>query len=420
MNRFEKFWPYNLEALPSDMVWNLYRILLFLTALYSFHASLFWHIEDSNLNFQISAVLFLFILFKSVWFTISDGRISLVLLLSLARLYTLDRFNLNLWIGVILGLMPIFAIILLKDEYRQSLYTFFYRVFVCIFSISSIAWVFHLLGVEWFNFPDFFGTNSESNDQEYQYIFNNYIFFVQNLGNNVANMSRFSAIFLEPGYTSIIIVFLLCIEGFDMSYWSNRALLVCLLLTLSVAGYVLGLLAYIATVYVREDSRIAIRYFGLLMIIMITVAVFRNYAGGHNYVNEVLLERLEWDSETNNISGYNRTSEETDILFVNSFRDGSFLWGNKSIDVSTVSVGYKPYIIKYGVIGLSLFMLALASVYRNNKNYYSLILFLLYVGMFARGHHVIYYMGFWLLYLCGATKAKLSSLDQPDFIYYKE
>jgi hypothetical protein len=66
--------------------------------------------------------------------------------------------------------------------------------------------------------------------------------------------------------------------------------------------------------------------------------------------------------------------------------------------------------MRYGIIGLILFLSYLMVIARIWKGYRSLIMFILYVLMFIRGHGPIFWTGFMLVYVCGLAQAKYNSM----------
>ena len=129
---------------------------------------------------------------------------------------------------------------------------------------------------------------------------------------------------------------------------------------------------------------------------------FKVYNGGDNAVNNMILTRMEF--EDGEWSGYNRTGEVFDDLFLEHITNGGteVLWGASKAKQSWVSlgnVGWKVYLFRYGLICFLAFISCVFIPYWINKGQRMCILpMILFLMIFARGHYVIWYSGFWLLY----------------------
>jgi hypothetical protein len=123
---------------------------------------------------------------------------------------------------------------------------------------------------------------------------------------------------------------------------------------------------------------------------------FENYNNGHNIVNGSIIERLQYDANKENISGYNRSSETFEDYFWNEFiTSPELFFGDKSLtklnlDDLDDEVSWMTYIINYGLIAfLFLILYFLYPFIRAKDNRYSkLCLGVLFFLIFAQTIHM--------------------------------
>lgn len=378
--------------------WLIFVCFSILYAFFSLHAYPFWHVNASIVHIVSGVFVLLFFSLYRTIFRISFQNIKVCVLFLLAFLYRIDG-NLNAFIFSFLVVLPILSIIFLKDCYRVYLLNSFQIVLSYIIAFSSIGWLLYLFNLSLYHFMDYYGFQ----DNNYHYIFDNYLFFVVNRSSDGESF-RFPCIFLEPGYFSLVLVFLLYINNFDFSTLKNKIYLLGLFLSFSLAGYLLFFFSFFAYNLIERKRRMIYRLLFLLGILSFSYYFASSYNNGNNIVNDKIITRLTWDEDKNNISGYNRTSESFDFEFDNFLKSDRIWFGLGSSGFSSANVGYKPYLLNYGLIGFSLLVLSMFSIYYYKKDAKNIILFLLFFFTFARGHHVVFYYGFWLIYCCGISE----------------
>ena len=396
----------NSELPIRGIGWTIYKIVIVLTFFGSMHSYFFFHFEGRWILIAFSLVSAMLILTNPKLISLSKSNLMICLLFIVAYWYTAREGNLNYYISVLLASIPISSMFLLKDVYKIDLINKFHKYFAYFVGISAVAYLVNYIGISLPTFPDFYGTAAEGSGLEHQYIYVNHILFLENaMRREVGEFSRFGSVFLEPGYFAIIIVFLLYIGKFDFSKTENKIYFFTLLCTLSLAGYIMLFGAYFAHTFSSRNKMVLIRLSVGALFAIAFFAFFTNYNDGDNVVNEALLKRIEWDEEKDNISGYNRTNEDIDDEFISLWSTSYLMFGKgtKAIEFG-MSVGYKPYMLMHGLFGLGILLFSIYYVYRQRRCYDALIMFLLFVAMFARGHHVVFWQGYWMLYVCGVAK----------------
>ena len=203
------------------------------------------------------------------------------------------------------------------------------------------------------------------------YVFLNYIFSLKQtvLSANNDDVLRFQSVFLEPGMLGALCVFMLLALRFDFKKWSTWPIIMALVLSLSLAGYITGLLGYVVYQYSRGKD---IRYFILMGVMLIPVYFgAKYYNDGENYLQTRIFDRLEYDEEKG-IEGNNRFSSMTDWYYEQMWASGEIFTGlgpaeveeingdttdSSSFDNQINGAGYKTYFITRGLLGGLMFFL---------------------------------------------------------------
>ncbi|MDE6559444.1 MAG: hypothetical protein K2K29_06120 [Muribaculaceae bacterium] len=209
-------------------------------------------------------------------------------------------------------------------------------------------------------------------NNDWYHPFENYFFFLRSTmyQNDVANVTRFGAFFLEPGHMSMVCSLLLFANRYQMKKYPYLWMpLACIMISFSLTGYIIVLVS-IALLKMKN-----IIYMVVTVVILSGAMIFVTdiWNGGDNPVNILIVQRLEFDKDKG-IKGNNRTVKSTDYFFRQSVRNGKIITGiqdDKRAKRRVVGAGYKIYFLRYGVIS-ALFVLALYLILikpRANKRY---------------------------------------------------
>lgn len=236
--------------------------------------------------------------------------------------------------------------------------------------------------------------------------FKNYIFYIKNTYDEI-RMARFNAFFLEPGHQAIVSTFLIMANRFDYKRCPWLIVLaVCIVFSLSLAGYLLLLIGFIL---LKVNSIIK----GLITagIIAGIVGVALSLSGGDNTLNEMIISRLEYD-KTGGIKGNNRFFNNTDYEFERAIGTQYFwtsLKGHSNMELIG-GAGYKIYILHYGMISAILVLFLYLSVIPSRPNMrYTISFFILIALCFMQRAYPYWYS--WLFpYVIGIYIAK----DEKD------
>lgn len=223
----------------------------------------------------------------------------------------------------------------------------------------------------------------------------NYIFLIHHSEAiaDLASFPRFCGPFLEPGQLATFLAFLLYVLKFDFSKKSRYILLIALLFSFSLAGYVLALIG----VMMQKSNSIK-RIIPLLFIFGIVYVIGINYNNGDNLLNKYILTRLEYDEEKG-ITGNDRSSAITDDIYENYvLRNPEYLlfgWDKYRGD-NIGGSGYKVYIVKNGIFSLIFIFIFYFMTCTGARNKKEMIMFfiLIILSFLQRATPLIFYIPF--------------------------
>lgn len=343
--------------------------------------------------------LFYFFISSNVWVNfvipknLVTALISVMLVIIMSKSNRGIRFNRReLRLLFILSLMSIWGIFSVSFSYGiLTFFTFFPAIILYSLSLSDKKETLNFI-TKWFGIimtasivifiliqfvaiPPF--SIFQLTDNTFYPPYKNYFVFIQStdLLDNI--LYRFNGPFLEPGHLSVVSSLVLFANAYNFKenkwLWASLG---CVLISMSLAGYVITILGLVLLKLRNLKSAIAI-----------TVCLFGAYLfvtqlwnGGNNIVYELIVARLEYDEEKG-IAGNNRTTERTDDFYEDLVNDGRIWLGIGSIekDVYIVGAGYKIYFIRFGIISALLvlcFYWNLIPKHYNKRYVYSFIIVL--------------------------------------------
>lgn len=223
----------------------------------------------------------------------------------------------------------------------------------------------------------------------------NYIFLIHHAEAiaDLASFPRFCGPFLEPGQLATFLAFLLYVLKFDFTEKSRYVLLIALLFSFSLAGYMLALIG----VMMQKSNSIK-KFIPVIIILGIVYVVGKNYNSGDNLLNNYILVRLEYDEEKG-IAGNDRSSTITDDIYENYVlaSTDNLLFGVRNYRGDAIGgSGYKTYIVKNGIFSLIFIIIFYIITLSGAKNRREMtMLFILVVLSFLqRATPLIFYIPF--------------------------
>ena len=390
----------SIQEVRTPLFMSCYYIFCML---YSLHAYMFWHIENTTITLIIFTLTLLVHTIYSKHYHFHN--IMIVTLCVVIAVLTGTHGNMNGYIFNVINLFPFLSFLFLNDKYKYGVFSLWRNVLCVIISISLIAYSLVMVGVNMPSFMDFYGDVTGTG----YYIARNYFLFIQlhSIYTDIA-LVRFQSIFLEPGFLACLIVMMFYIDRFNFTKRrSNIILLIAFILTFSIAGYLLFIVFYI--IRTMKGSRYKLlSIIGLSFFVMGIYLYGTYYNDGNNEVNTQIFRRLQYDSERGTIEGYNRTTEAFDAYFDNFIFSSNAIMGDyqgyeRMFSGGGPNVGIKYYIVVYGLLGLVTYCLFLLSPFYRmiKKNYFTLFYMILWFVIFARGNYVMWMNAFLITYIWG-------------------
>lgn len=352
----------------SSINWltKLYVYILTIYLFCSYDVTWFYSIPTMGIW---TAVIFLSVLKIGFIKSVKSKDLSIIILilifylhftiLSNNSVFEVFRYGALSFSMISIVLLPVY-----EKEYLLKIITLFFEV---ILVISIPFWLLFLLGV---NLPH----SALIQHPNGFHVYYNYYFFRIGVQNLDAIFPRFSSVFLEPGQLAtpcVFLFFLNAMENEKVFSFKNLVLLVAILLSLSLVGYGILLVSLVAIAWFKGSRY---RYI-LTTFVLLAVGGFYIYFSTQedSAVNNRILSRLEYD-EDKIISGNNRTAkvfEKNYESFIQS-RDKYFgIHGQLKTygyDWTNNSSGYQKFIVHYGIVGFSIFMLLILLLFWHNRN----------------------------------------------------
>jgi len=318
-----------------------------------------------------------------------------VVLLLIIQLHLKSVNHVNIF-GYILGFIDwyILSRLLLVNSYlKKETIIFISKILAVICLLSLVGFVLFIFGVH------FSPYNTDFNDGQYEYM--NYTLFLLDYRSIMESIPRFHGIFLEPAHIGVASTMLLTALSFDFSKWYTKILLITVLATFSLASY--GLLIFGLFAQYRTKVKMAFKYIFLLsgaLVFSYFVAV--NYNDGDNMVNNLIIDRLEF--EDGEMVGDNRVGDDFKADY-DSFLTTDKIWLGTEFDPNkyeTGNAGYRVFIYNNGLISLFFILCFYLLCLNGCSSKYSIPLFFMYAIIFWKGGTPLWY-NLIIPYICGLS-----------------
>lgn len=342
----------------SEKGWDAIYVLVFLSFITSMGAWIGWNQRQHFIN------VFIFISFLTLYI---KGKF---------RLFPTDRYKIAVFIyfitylyikqsqgilGVAVAIfttLPLYFMLCIPDS----------KKIICLHYISK--WYAYLMVLGMIIYVLFFFINlppigtitlneTSIGIKANAYVFrDNYIFLVPIVKGYVGSVPRFNGPFIEPGHLGMISAFLLFANHFDFK--AKRYLwfiLLSVIVSLSMAGYVLTFVGFIFSSYYKGKTSLV----KLLLFLVVLGAFYllgMYYNGGDNLINDKILSRLDDESEFNLVDNH-RTFGLIVSYYNKMWNDmGTVIWGYGRETISYLAVngsrgtGWVMWMVSFGIVGL--------------------------------------------------------------------
>ena len=395
----------------THFLWSLYKLVIFFDLLVSFKAWFTWSIDTFYWSLS-SIIVGLFFFFGSPqWFSHKLQWTWFILLL--LTMVTGSLHFSSLIISNLLPVLPLFFILALKPKYKENLLASITKYLSVLVGISLIGWILYLLGVLDVSFPMGYGTGEEKG---YSYFYENHVLFIIDPIRASGDVAlRFCSVFVEPGYLGCLMAMLLYIGRFKKNK-QNAVFFLSLLFSLSLAGYLIFVISLLGYSFMHSRKQFKNLMFGTVLISLIYVFSIL-YNDGDNSIKKGIIDRLEYSSDKQSISGYNRSTEKVDDFFWLSFvKSDALFFGGEEI---SGTVDWKSYILRHGLISFILFVSYLTfPIFERRKNRYEIVMLsVLYFLIFVSTFHLSISMMYLSLFVLGINRLKLNERPTNNSIF---
>ena len=265
-------------------------------------------------------------------------------------------------------LVSITVFLLMSVEMKMKVFSYFYKIILYSCAIAILLYPAFVLGL-----PIGFQTVPFINDGEETNVYLKWLIFGI-VGDGQWGLPRLCGIFNEPGGLGTVCALLYAATYSYSKTYERVILLLAILLSFSVAGFLLIFIFY-AFHYIRKGWKCVVPL-GLLVAFMLIAPTID---WGDEYVNS-FFARFEITNE--GIAGDDRVKPEFEKLYNDFWNSNAVFFGKGATygnDMGTSS--YKNLLIQYGVIGFGFYFIlwffAMLSIARKNRD--CLILLILFI-----------------------------------------
>lgn len=343
-----------------------------------------------------SLILLILSLTHKVEMNFSLRNIISVILYLIVSFSYISVYGITLLTGLIL---PTIFILCISSETKGFILSYLLKWFAWLMIPGIIIYfVLFFIDLPYLGMVTYSQDIAQTSDYGYAY---NYIFMIRSFSLASGEyFERFKGPFLEPGFLGMMSAWLLFATGHNYSRKESWIILLSLILSFSLAGYVLGFLGFLFSRFTQKRFE-ARKFIVYLLLLLFAIFIIQNYNEGDNVFNNAIFSRLELD-EDKGIVGNNRTTSVVKDMYDKMFDDlDLFLTGynDSYIDVSDNSItgnGYTLFFVKNGLLGLLLgwsFYLYLFLSSKNKK--YAFLMFIFFCACFWQRTYITWFS--WLI-----------------------
>ena len=354
---------------------DIYSFSIFLLVLVSTGAYFFW--GNLTMAYLVSFLIGILYFFNNSTHKNQKNIIclSVPLLFLIAYCWNEDSIPIN---GLLIS-ASLYILLRISDKEKAYVLSFCTQGLSILLVISMSAYL-----LWWLNPYSDFGVISPPGTVNDYYNYHNYIFFIV----GEIYTFRFSSVFKEPGHLAMILSFFIYANKFDFKKPSFWIFVVAIIISFSLAGYILVVLGFVLYCFSTHNLQRNFRYiFSVLLIVFVFYEISINYNKGNNLVNNLIIERLTLDEEKG-ITGNNRTTDYTKIIYDKMFYSGDLLTGLEASKVRSYmksqtihGAGYYIFVIQKGFLGLIIIFVCYFLVAIGATNRRFMFIMLIFYGL---------------------------------------
>jgi len=361
-------------AISKNDIFTISKISIFMLFLLMLWSMLPWFAWGHRREFMLTAFSSCFLLLRFVLFARDHNKQTIVysVLIVIAFAFLVNFMVRLRNAGGLLHIFNFFRVVLVfvfvmamnRDE-KNQIVTMTTSLYAWIMGISMGAYLLFLAGV---NLPYSILTV----DNPFYPPFRNYrLFILLDYGGLRGLSQRFQSVFPEPGDVGNVSALLLYINRYELKRKSVLIIFISVLLSLSLAGFILMFFGYIIQMIVRS-KKIYKTLLKITVITMLLVSIgFIYYTmNPESLFSRLILSRLEIDDE-GGIVGNNRVTEHFDRFYETHFLTSTenMLWGINLTDGERwVLFGrggvnsYRVFLLNNGIVALMLLFFMFFSI----------------------------------------------------------
>lgn len=247
------------------------------------------------------------------------------------------------------------------NAYIKNLFSALYLFFVFKYDkrrILALSTIFAkaLGGLLLISYPLFFlyiiGFPLPYSDMQFNdgfYYFSNYYLFLVDERTIFSFFPRFQSVFLEPTYLGSTTALVLFAQRGYWKKWYNVSILSGLLLSFSLAGYVLLVIIVFLNLWINRE-KIILKVMTTLFVFGLVIGMSFVYNDGDNMLHNLILLRMEVDD--GELVGNNRVTASFDKEYDGFVTSADVVFGRDYDYSVSGDSGYKVFIYDYGVVGV--------------------------------------------------------------------
>ena len=306
---------------------------------------------------------------------------------------------------------PLYIVISLNDEDKICCFRYIFKWFAILMVPSIFAWlIYSSVGLP--SIGQIWLTTGKTMHDPWYTIRNNHVFLITYA---LKETTRFCGYFVEPGHLGMTGAFLLYADGFNFKKMSSWVIFIAVILTLSLAGYVLLFVGFLFAKYERKEISLKyVLFFGILILFVYLFGTF--YNGGENIINVRVFSRLEYD-EDRGIVGNNRALGEIPLYFARMFNDWHLiLFGYDAALIRELAedgsrgTGMQYFMVANGLIGVffSFFSYLVYFLFTKDKKHAILFFIFILLILLQRSHW--HWLALQICYIYGITMREKQKL----------
>lgn len=294
-----------------------------------------------------------------------------ICLLSLALLFLHITMGLNATLGVIPAIVILIFLSYLKSDIKVEALRFITeKMAICVGISLVVHIIFLVVNIPCGTFypPD--GSYGKGFDMQYVNIVSSWMPY-----------KRFQSVFIEPGHLVVGIFPLLLINKFDLKNKYVLILFIALLFSLSLAGYLYSIVAFVYLSLSRGNIKKCLISITASLCLVVGMYYYMQ-ANEDSALTKAIAERLIF--EDGDISGDNRVTDFVDNIYERVTESDDIYFGTHIYDKAMVGEGingYKAVAIRSGIVPLLLLALAFFIQYRNCRSMDSVFLMFMLILM---------------------------------------